>query len=134
MGADRNPLPDPPPGLTDDERARAEALAAGHTVVVNVRRNGPHRRLVPWLVEQGRLVYVGHSGPRHSWPASDFANPFVREARRDRNAMVAHYAEWLDAQPELLRRIAAGEFTGRALGCWCAPQPCHADVLAERAG
>ncbi|WP_307082319.1 DUF4326 domain-containing protein [Streptomyces canus] len=22
----------------------------------------------------------------------------------------------------------------RALACWCAPEPCHADVLAELAG
>lgn len=116
-----------------DERHRAEALLAGRTIVVNVRRSGPHRRLVPWLVETDRIVYVGHAGPRHGWPESDFANPFVRQARADREAMVRHYAEWLDEQPSLRGRLRAGELTGRALACWCAPQPCHADVLAERA-
>lgn len=116
-----------------DERHRAEALLAGATVPVNVRRGGPHRHLVPWLVDTGRIVYVGHAGPRHAWPESDFANPFVREARADRDRMLRRYAEWLDGQPSLLARLRAGELTGRALGCWCAPQPCHADVLAERA-
>jgi hypothetical protein len=56
----------------------------------------------------------------------------VAQARTDRKAMVHRYREWLDEQPELLARISAGELTGRALGCWCAPQPCHADVLVER--
>ncbi|MCP2170336.1 DUF4326 domain-containing protein [Goodfellowiella coeruleoviolacea] len=117
-----------------DERALAEDVLAGRTVVVNVRKGGPHRRLVPWLTEQDLVVYVGHASNRHSWPESDFANPFVREARTDRVRMVEHYREWLADQPELLRRLRAGELTGRALGCWCAPEPCHADVLAEQAG
>jgi hypothetical protein len=47
--------------------------------------------------------------------------------------MVRRYREWLDEQPALLARISNGELTGRALACWCAPQPCHADILAERA-
>lgn len=34
---------------------------------------------------------------------------------------------------DLLDRIAAGELKGRALGCWCAPLACHADVLLEYA-
>jgi hypothetical protein len=46
---------------------------------------------------------------------------------------VRHYREWLDHQPQLCRRLGGGELTGKALGCGCAPLPCHADVLAERA-
>ena len=101
---------------------------------MNVRKNGPHKHPVPWLQQQGLLVYVGHAGNRHSWPQSEFASPFVREAKTDREAMVRHYEEWLDQQPELLEKLRRGELTGRALGCWCAPEPCHADVLARRAG
>ncbi|MFC7341954.1 DUF4326 domain-containing protein [Saccharopolyspora griseoalba] len=126
-------LPEEASRWSDDERELGEALLDGHTIVVNVRKNGPHKYLVPWLREEDLLTYVGHSGPRHSWPASDFASPFVAEAKRDRQAMVRHYEEWLDEQPELLARIRNGELTGRALGCWCAPDPCHAHVLAQRA-
>jgi len=122
-----------PDEFGEEERRLAQQVLRGRTVVVNVRRSGPHRRLVPWLVEHDLITYVGRGSPRHSWPASDFANPFVREARHDRIAMVRHYREWLRDQPELLRRIREGELTGRALGCWCAPEPCHADVLAELA-
>lgn len=126
-------LPEEASRWSDDERERGEALLDGHTIVVNVRKNGPHKNLVPWLITQGLLTYVGHSGPRHSWPASDFASPFVTEAKKDRQAMVQHYEQWLDEKPELLARIRTGELTGRALGCWCAPEQCHAQVLARRA-
>ncbi|WP_158891729.1 DUF4326 domain-containing protein [Amycolatopsis anabasis] len=126
-------LPEEATGWTEDERNRAERVLAGHATVVNVRKNGPHRHLVPWLHAEGLLTYVGHGGTRHSWPESDFASPFVKEAKTDRAASVRHYEEWLDEQPELLRRLRGGELRGRALGCWCAPQQCHADVLASRA-
>jgi hypothetical protein len=126
-------LPDDAQRWTADERELALQVLGGRTVVVNVRRGGPHRHLVPWLVDRGMISYVGHAGSRHSWPQSDFANPFVKQARTDREAMVCRYREWLDEQPELLARISNGELTGRALGCWCAPQLCHADILTERA-
>jgi hypothetical protein len=124
-----------PPGAEDwtaAEREVAIALLSGETVVVNVRKAGPHRRLVPWLVAEGLLTYVGHAGPRHDWPESNFANPFVKQAKTDREGMVARYRAWLDEHPSLKARIPK-ELAGRALGCWCAPAPCHADVLAEEA-
>ncbi len=118
---------------SEDERERAQRILDGQATVVNVRKNGPHQHLVPWLEDEGLLTYVGHAGARHAWPQSDFASPFVKEAKTDRDAMVAHYEEWLDEQPELTRRLREGELSGRGLGCWCAPKPCHADVLARRA-
>ncbi|WP_243789274.1 DUF4326 domain-containing protein [Saccharopolyspora gloriosae] len=134
MSQQQTQLPSEAAGWTDDERERASQLLDGHAIVVNVRKQGPHRHLVPWLERQELLTYVGHSGPRHSWAASDFASPFVKEAKSDREAMVRHYDQWLDEQPDLVRRLREGELGGRALGCWCAPKPCHADVLAHRAG
>ncbi|OLF08901.1 DUF4326 domain-containing protein [Actinophytocola xanthii] len=124
-----------PPGAhrwTEAERQLAAAVLAGRTVVVNVRRGGPHRHLVPWLVEEGLLTYVGHAGPRHTWPESDFANPFLA-LRADRDAMVTRYRDWILTNEPLRARLRDGELTGRALGCWCAPQRCHADVLADLA-
>ncbi len=114
---------------TGAERELAVAVLSGDTVVVNVRKGGPHRRLVPWLVEKDLLTYVGHAGPRHDWPESPFANPFVRLARGDRATMVTRYREWLHERSALVTRLP--ELAGWALGCWCAPQACHADVLVE---
>jgi hypothetical protein len=124
-------LPECAEKWTAAERELAIAVLSGQTVVVNVRKAGPHRRLVPWLVAEGLLTYVGHAGPRHQWPESDFANPFVGLAGADRGTMVSKYREWLHDHPRLLRRLP--ELAGRAIGCWCAPAPCHADVLAEEA-
>jgi hypothetical protein len=120
-----------PPGLTAAERLLADVVLAGRGAVVNVRRAGPHARLAPWLLGNGLLIYVGHAGNRHAWPESDFANPFHREARSDRAGMVSRYRDWLVVESGLLDRLAAGELRGRALGCWCAPLACHADVLLE---
>jgi hypothetical protein len=106
-------------------------LLDGWTVVVNVRKSGPHKNLVPWLEENGRLTYVGHAGPRHSWTESDFANPFLGMAKTDRAGMIRQYRQWLTTKAGLLRRLDGGELTARALGCWCAPQACHADIVAE---
>ena len=126
-------LPPEAAGWSRAERALAAAVRDGWTVVVNVRKSGPHKHLVPWLREAGLLTYVGHAGPRHDWPESDFANPFLNLRDVDRPEMVRRYREWLAEQPDLLRRLRAGELTGRAIGCWCAPEPCHADVVAEEA-
>ncbi|NHD16803.1 MULTISPECIES: DUF4326 domain-containing protein [unclassified Actinopolyspora] len=133
--SERSPsLPEGAETWSEDERERARRVLAGRATAVNVRRNGPHRRLVPWLLSQDLLTYVGHRGGRHGWPESDFASPFVKQARTDRVAARDAYEEWLNGSPELLRRIDEGELAGRALGCWCAPEPCHAEVLARRAG
>jgi hypothetical protein len=125
-----------PPGAEKWSAAEQELAASvldGETIVVNVRKGGPHRRLVPWLVEEGLLTYVGHAGTRHAWPKSDFANPFIG-LRADRDQMVGRYRDWILGRASLLERLRSGELTGRALGCWCAPEACHADVLAELAG
>lgn len=114
---------------TETERELAERVLGGHAVLVNVRKSGPHKNLVPWLIERELITYIGHAGNRHSWPESDFANPNAGEAKLDRDAMVRHYREYLEGRADLLARLP--ELEGRALGCWCAPQPCHGDVLLE---
>ncbi|KAA9152841.1 DUF4326 domain-containing protein [Amycolatopsis acidicola] len=116
---------------TEREKELADLVRDGHAVVVNVRKSGPHKHLVPWLLEQDLITYIGHKGNRHSWPESPFANPFVKEAKTDRQAMLRHYREYLEGKPELLKRLRDGELDGRALGCWCDPQPCHGHVLLE---
>jgi hypothetical protein len=74
-------------------------------------------------------VYIGRP--------SDWGNPFshlsVSAARfhvESRDEAIKAYEEWFRAQPELIER-ARHELRGKVLGCWCAPLPCHGDVLVR---
>lgn len=73
---------------------------------------------------------------------STLANPFRPEGTslRARQACIAQYAQWLGerfmpgtAQWRELAQIFTYACTERgiALGCWCAPLPCHGDVVVE---
>lgn len=64
-------------------------------------------------------IYVGRP--------SKFGNPF---ATGDRNFDILNYRFWLSEHPEIVE-AARNELAGRDLVCWCAPLPCHADVLLE---
>jgi hypothetical protein len=68
-------------------------------------------------------VYIGRP--------SKWGNPFVIGLDGSREQVVARYEQWLHEQPDLV--AALPELTGRVLGCWCAPKPCHGDVLARLA-
>lgn len=75
-------------------------------------------------------MYVGRGSP--------FGNPFTHGESRlaqfrvaTRAEAIARYEDWLLQQPELVARLP--ELRGKVLGCWCAPLPCHAEVLARYA-
>lgn len=68
-------------------------------------------------------VYIGRP--------SIFGNPFVIGKDGDRAEVVRKYREWVLTQPEILGRIQ--ELKGKVLACWCSPEACHGDVLAELA-
>lgn len=58
---------------------------------------------------------------------SKWGNPFKIGKDGTREQVIAKYEEWLMKQPRLL--AALPELRGKVLVCWCAPLPCHADVL-----
>lgn len=45
-----------------------------------------------------------------------------------KNEAIAAYEAWLLDNPALLASVKT-ELAGKDLVCWCAPRPCHADVL-----
>jgi hypothetical protein len=61
---------------------------------------------------------------------SKWGNPFVIGKDGDRDEVIRKYRVYLDANPEL-RAAARAELRGKVLGCFCAPEACHGDVLAE---
>ncbi|MDJ0276025.1 DUF4326 domain-containing protein [Sphingomonas sp. 2R-10] len=68
-------------------------------------------------------VYIGR---RSKW-----GNPFRIGPDGDRAIVIAKYERWLQSQHHLLR--ALDELRGRYLVCYCAPLPCHGDLLLKLA-
>lgn len=66
-------------------------------------------------------VYIGRP--------SKWGNPFVVGKDGTREQVVEKYRKYLLSRKDLLDSI--GELKGKILGCWCSPQVCHGDVLAE---
>lgn len=107
---------------SDDERDLVKRLRSGETIVVTLR--GSHNNLIEWADAAGLYVRIDRRSP--------WGNPFELPADGDRDTVIANYAEhYLPHKPSLLERLP--ELRGKALGCWCAPEPCHGDVLKERA-
>ena len=75
-------------------------------------------------------VYIGRANRRYNLPQSPYANPFKIGRDRNREECIEKYQKWLLDQPELVER-ARIELFGKVLGCWCAPQACHGDVLVK---
>ncbi|MFI0964684.1 DUF4326 domain-containing protein [Streptomyces sp. NPDC021080] len=79
------------------------------------------------------VVYVGRAMHRGGWhlAGSPLASPFRPGHDGTRDEVVEMYRAYLLARPELLARLPA--LRGHRLGCWCVPERCHAEVLAELA-
>lgn len=59
------------------------------------------------------------------------ASPFRPGPDGTRQEVVDKYRIHLLSRPDLLALLPA--LRGRRLGCWCAPERCHAEVIAELA-
>lgn len=60
-----------------------------------------------------------------------WGNPYVIGRDGSRSEVIRKFEKYLKTKPELL--AALPELTGKVLGCWCAPQACHGDVLVRLA-
>ena len=72
-------------------------------------------------------AYVGR-GPYNG----DFGNPFIVGRDGTLEEVLKLYDAYLDARPDLIARFS--ELLGKHLVCYCAPQPCHADILLRKIG
>lgn len=65
-----------------------------------------------------------------------WGNPFVLGRDGDREVVLAKYRRWVtesDDPTAMWIRENVYKLHGKTLGCWCAPQLCHGDVLLELA-
>ena len=111
---------------------RASPSRAGRPIVAKRKRCELIATQVVHCKKAAYDVYIGRP--------SKWGNPFTHIADRktkaqfvvaDRDAAIAAYRAWIVQQPELM--AALHELQGKTLGCWCKPQSCHGDILAELA-
>jgi hypothetical protein len=74
---------------------------------------------MPRVWNRRRKGVPGHA--IHVYRPGYFGNPFDTAAEFEEWAMKPEQAEYRAKARELLR--------GKDLVCWCAPKPCHADIL-----
>lgn len=67
-------------------------------------------------------IYIGRP--------SKWGNPFVIGRDGSREEVIEKYRSWLLSQPDLVAAVKR-DLKGKDLVCWCAPKPCHGDVLIE---
>ena len=80
-------------------------------------------------------VYIGRGRCPRSGEVGRWGNPFRIGRDGSRDQVIEKYRVWLWCE---IRggRVSTQELaglSGKALGCWCAPQPCHGDVLVAAA-
>jgi hypothetical protein len=101
--------------MVNEDKGRA--MTTGR--VVNVKSGEPYD------------VYIGRQNPRYKLKRSKWANPFKLGQDGTREEIMARYEAWIQTQPELLADLP--ELRGKTLGCWCAPELCHGDILLRLA-
>lgn len=90
-----------------------------HPLVVNIH----HKKAFDVYVGRGKGSSFGN-------PYSHMESTSAQFKVATREESIQRYKVWLLSQPDLVARVKR-DLRGKRLGCWCAPKPCHADILAE---
>jgi Domain of unknown function (DUF4326) len=81
------------------------------------------------------VIYIGCSqwwGRDRKLEGHPLGNPWARYMKRlGRDEVVRRYREHLLSHPDLIQIAVDLVHSGKTMGCWCAPEPCHADVILE---
>jgi hypothetical protein len=97
--------------------------------VLNARNTGWSDATLPLnCVYVSRQVIDRHHGGIR-FKESKWANRYRIGRDGTREEVIAQYRAELLRDPELMTALPA--LRGKDLVCWCAPNPCHADVLLE---
>ncbi len=109
---------------SESEKERRAVVEMGQTVVANLHK-GEDEALRAWATEKGLAVRIDRKS------RSDWENPFVVDADGTREEVIEHYKWYYERKRSLKRQIKT--LRGKVLLCWCHPEPCHGDFLAEEA-
>ena len=83
-----------------------------------------------WLEEEDN-IYIGRSTEEIP-SGSDWGNPYTLGTFKSRRKVVQLYEEHVKSTKDLLNTVSG--LKGKVLGCWCAPDQCHGEVLHKLAG
>ena len=80
-------------------------------------------------------VYIGNRIRFHpqKYPQTKWGNPYAKYLNKlGRDKVIKMYEKYIMNKPELLKLIPV-ELKVKTLGCWCKPEACHGDILADLA-
>ena len=106
---------------SQSEIDRKAVVEAGGTVVANMHQD-TDRALLHWAKATGRFTRIDRN--------SDWGNPFEMPADGDRDTVCDSFEIFFPRKFSLHNRF--DELRGKVLGCWCYPQRCHGDYLAQK--
>ena len=84
------------------------------------------------VINRRRTGRMARSGDVYVGRPTIWGNPFELTNSSDdeeRQRVIELYREHIAEHPELVELLR--DLRPERLVCWCAPKPCHADVLAE---
>jgi hypothetical protein len=115
-------------GWTTEQLERRDRIEQGLSVVANQSKDKDGKlldaALIAWADQQGLMEKIDRT--------SDWGNPFELKADGDRATVIENYhTHYLPFKPSLLKKVKL--LKGKVLVCWCFPEACHGDHLAELA-
>ena len=100
-----------------------------NTNIVNLN----HVCNIPEWLEKYENEYVGRACRKIPEDTDcKWGNPYKLNKQNTRKEVVDSFARYLYQTQELAQSV--GVLRGKVLGCWCAPNLCHAEVLHQLAG
>ena len=109
------------PAWSPEETLAAEQIENGLAAVVSMRRKAPYGNVLRWARERDLLERIDR--------ATAYGNPFVVGRDGTLEEVIEKYARRLLCDSDRVSQIRY-RLRGKCLACWCAPGPCHGDVLA----
>ncbi len=74
-------------------------------------------------------AYIGRAF--REFQGTRYGNPFHLGKDGNRYDVIVKFANyWYAPEQKKLREHAVNYLTGQILGCWCAPELCHGDIIA----
>ena len=106
--------------IPDEDLMIIEKLKRGETVVINMNRNF---HALQYAKDNGLYEQVDR------W--TDWGNPFILDQDGNRNYVCDGFQVYFDLRKGLHKKLH--RLKGKALGCHCFPERCHADYLKKLA-